>query len=233
VNALPEDIAQLQQLLAESRQALAAAEAQLRQHRQQIESLKLQLAKLRRQRFGRSSEQLDAQIQQLELELEVLERDEVEDIPPTARTTGATRRAPARRPLPEHLPREEVRHEPASCCPDCGGTLEQLGEDTAEVLEYVPARFKVIRHLRPKLACHACERIVQALAPSRPIERGLPGPGLLAHVIVSKYADHLPLYRQSEIYALKASTSNARPWPDGSARRARCSSRWLRPSRAT
>ena len=86
-------------------------------------------------------------------------------------------------------------------CPDCGGRLRELGEDVAEMLERVRACFKVIRHVRPKLSCDACERIVQAPAPSRPIDRGLAGPGLLAHVLVSKYADHLPLYRQSEIYS--------------------------------
>jgi transposase len=86
-------------------------------------------------------------------------------------------------------------------CPDCGGRLRELGEDTAEMLEYMRASFKVLRHVRPKLSCDACDRIVQAPAPSRPIDRGLAGPGLLAHVLVSKYADHLPLYRQSEIYA--------------------------------
>ena len=86
-------------------------------------------------------------------------------------------------------------------CPDCGGKLRELGEDAAEMLERVRACFKVIRHVRPKLSCDACDRIVQAPAPSRPIDRGLAGPGLLAHVLVSKYADHLPLYRQSEIYA--------------------------------
>ncbi len=79
--------------------------------------------------------------------------------------------------------------------------LRKLGEDVSEMLEYVPASFFVIRHVRPKLSCSRCERIVQAAAPSRPIERGMAGPGLLAHVLTSKYADHLPLYRQSEIYA--------------------------------
>jgi transposase len=79
--------------------------------------------------------------------------------------------------------------------------LSKLGEDVSEVLEYVPAQFKVIRHVRPKLSCTKCDAIVQAEAPSRPIERGLAGPGLMAHVLVSKYADHLPLYRQNEIYA--------------------------------
>ncbi len=109
---------------------------------------------------------------------------------------------PARRPLPEHLPREVRKYLPKQeACPDCGGKLKHLGEDVSEILEYVPARFKVIRQVRPKLACACCERIVQAEAPSRPIERGIAGPGLLAHVLVSKYCDHLPLYRQSEIYA--------------------------------
>ena len=86
-------------------------------------------------------------------------------------------------------------------CPECGGHLRQFGEDVSEVLEYVPARFRVIRHVRPKFSCATCEHIVQEPAPSRPIERGLAGPGLLAHVLVAKYGDHLPLYRQSEIYA--------------------------------
>ena len=76
-----------------------------------------------------------------------------------------------------------------------------MGVDVTEELEYVPARFKVIRHERPKFSCGACELMIQAPMPSRPVERGLAGPGLLAHVLVSKYADHLPLYRQSTIYA--------------------------------
>jgi transposase len=79
--------------------------------------------------------------------------------------------------------------------------LKQFGEDVSEQLEYVPESFKVIRHVRPKFACTACERVVEAPAPSRPIERGLAGPALLAHVLVSKFCDHQPLYRQSEIYA--------------------------------
>ncbi|WP_153112192.1 IS66 family transposase, partial [Propionivibrio limicola] len=109
---------------------------------------------------------------------------------------------PRRKPLPEHLPRDTVEHLPAECsCPDCGGPLKKLGEDVAEVLEYVPASFRVIHHVRPKLACAACDRIVQAAAPNRPIAKGAAGPGLLAHVLVAKYGDHLPLYRQSDIYA--------------------------------
>ena len=116
---------------------------------------------------------------------------------------GSKRRSrPARKPLPEDLPREVVTHlPPHNCCPDCGGALRQFGEDVSEQLERIPATFKVIRHVRPKFACAGCERVVEAPAPARPIERGLPGPALLAHVLVSKYADHSPLYRQSEIFA--------------------------------
>jgi len=94
-----------------------------------------------------------------------------------------------------------VVHEPACNCPDCGAAMRKIGEDVSEVLDYVPARFKVIRHVRPKLACPACQRIVQVEAPSRPIARSFAGAGLLAHILTSKYADHLPLYRQAQIYA--------------------------------
>jgi transposase len=86
-------------------------------------------------------------------------------------------------------------------CPGCGGTLRPLGEDVTEVLDYVPGSFRVTRHVRPKLSCRSCEAIAQAPVPSLPIHRGLAGPGLLTHVLVAKYADHLPLYRQAEIYA--------------------------------
>ena len=129
---------------------------------------------------------------------------------------------PVRRPLPEHLPREVRKYLPKQeACPDCGGELKPLGEDVSEILEYVPARFKVIRQVRPKLACACCERIVQAAAPSRPIERGIAGPGLLAHVLVSKYCDHLPLYRQSEIYAregVELDRSTLADWVGGTSR---------------
>ena len=107
-----------------------------------------------------------------------------------------------RQPLPAHLPREVRKILPKeTACPDCGGEVKPLGEDVSEILEWVPASFKVIRPVRPKLACARCDKIVQAEAPPRPIARGMAGPGLLAHVLVSKYCDHLPWYRQAEIYA--------------------------------
>ncbi len=188
------------------RAQLLSKDEQLLSRDAEIEHLKLLIAKLRRLQFGRKSEKLDREIEQLELRLDELEATQAENAAPlqapsvAAPATNAAK--PARRPLPEHLPREVRKYPPKQkACPDCGGELKHLGEDVSEILEYVPARFKVIRQVRPKLACACCERIVQAEAPSRPIERGVAGPGLLAHVLVSKYCDHLPLYRQSEIYA--------------------------------
>jgi transposase len=105
------------------------------------------------------------------------------------------------RALPAHLPRRTVVHSPDSCqCPECGSTLRRLGEDVSEMLDYVPGYFQVIRHVRPKLSCAQCSKVVQRSAPLRPIDRGLPSAALLAQVLVSKYADHCPLYRQASIY---------------------------------
>ncbi len=206
---LPDDIAALKALLLASERRVqerddqvAGLEAQLNTRAAEIEHLKLWIAKLRRMQFGRKSEKLDHQIEQLELQLEDLQADEGEVAKAIPETDRAPRNKPVRKPLPEHLPRDEKVHMPAAdACPSCGGGLRFLGEDVAEQLEYVPASFRVIRHVRPKLTCSCCDAIVQAPAPSRPIERGIAGPGLLAHVLVAKFADHLPLYRQSVIYA--------------------------------
>lgn len=166
-----------------------------------IAQLEARIAKLKRLQFGQSSEKLTREIEQLELELDELHEDEAAQATERPAAVQALLEKQARRPLPEHLLREEAVHEPSCTCPNCGGQMRKLGEDVTEVLEYVPASFKVIRHVRPKLSCRMCETIVQAPMPSLPIERGRPGPGLLAHVLVAKYADHLPLYRQSGIYA--------------------------------
>ena len=121
---------------------------------------------------------------------------------PETAAAGGSRRKPARRPLPAHLPRQKRTILPKeTACPDCGGGLKPLCEDVSEILEYVPAHFQVIEQVRPKLACTHCDKIVQAAAPSRPIARSFAGAGLLAHVLVSKYCDHLPLYRQEQMYA--------------------------------
>jgi transposase len=212
-------------LPAEALKALVRAQhEQLLWRESEIEHLKLLIAKLQRMQFGRKSEKLARQIEQLELRLEDLQAKPAESkaaatTPPLLISTPAQ---PARRPLPQHLSRQTQRHEPKeSACPDCGGALRKLGEDVSEMLEYVPASFFVIRHVRPKLSCTKCDQIVQAAAPSRPIERGVAGPGLLAHVLVSKYADHLPLYRQSEIYArqgIELERSTLADWVGGSSR---------------
>src|SRR5580692_72098 len=187
-------------------QQLLQREQQLLEREGEIETLKLLLSQLRRMQFGRKSERLDRQIEQLELRLEDLQlaqaAEQSTETCPAESSPSVANEKPGRHPLPEHLPRQSQTHEPKqSACPDCGGGLRKLGEDVSEMLEYVPECFRVIRHVRPKLSCRDCERIVQAAAPSRPIARGLAGPGLLAHVLISKYADHLPLYRQSQIFA--------------------------------
>jgi transposase len=174
-----------------------------------VEKLKAQLALLRRARFGRSSEKLDRDIEQLELLIGDLEEGQAESGERTeaarAAPSSAPRSArpqPVRRALPEHLPRERVEHNAACVCPACGGTnLTRIGTDEREVLEYVPSHFKAVVDCRPKMSCRDCETIVQPPMPSLPIERGTPGPALLAHVLTAKYCDHLPLHRQSAIYA--------------------------------
>jgi transposase len=202
-------IAERDAALAERDAALAERDADLLSARLEIEKLKVQLAALRRDRYGRSSERLSAEIGQLEMRIGDLEEDQAEREAASeccrAKGKPTTPRRPAlRRPLPAHLPRETIVHEPVLAC-RCGCTdparLTCLGEDVTEVLEKVPARLKVIRHVRPRYACRACEAVIQAPAPALPIEKGRPGPGLLAHVLVSKYLDGLPLYRLSGILA--------------------------------
>jgi transposase len=194
---LPDDIEALKQLVVD-RDGLIA-------------KLLAEIARLKRWQFGRSSERLDAALAQLQLALgdlplppplapalpEPLPAEESTQAAP--RSVLPFRRAP--RAFPTHLPRETVVHAPASCtCPDCGNTMHRLGEDVSEMLDLVPGYFKVIRHVRPKLACGCCARVIQQPAPSRPIDRGMAAPGLLAQIIVAKYADHCPLYRQQGIY---------------------------------
>jgi transposase len=216
--AFPDDAARLRALLAERDDAIAERDAALAERdaallnaRLEIEKLKVQLAALRRERYGKSSERLAAEIGQLEMLIGDLEEDQAERDTAAAEKERRTRgkpdkpRQPAlRRPLPEHLPRETIVHEPVLAC-HCGCTdparLTRLGEAVTEVLEKIPARLRVIRHVRPRYACRACEAVIQAPVPALPIERGRPGPGLMAHVLISKYLDGLPLYRLSGILA--------------------------------
>jgi transposase len=187
----------------------------------EIAKLKFQLARYRRAEFGRSSEKLAREVEQLELAIETLEADQAERRAAASPAVAAAieeaveRQKPARRPLPEHLPREEVRHAAACTCPHCGGALRRIGEEVSETLDYVPGRFKVIRHVREKLSCRACDTVIAAPAPDHAIARGRAGAGLLAHIAISKYDDHLPLYRQAEIFAragVELETSTLSGW---------------------
>ena len=182
-----------------------------------IDKMKVELAYLRRMKYGRSSEKLEHAQPQLELVggqggAPVVEpsADAGEDDGLKSNVTSLERerkkREPKTRPglreLPEHLPRRTVVHNPqGGCdCAACGAGLREIGQDVSEVLDYVPGTFHVVRHVRPKLACAGCKTITQALAPTRPMDRCMAGAGLLTHIVVSKFADHVPLYRLCQIY---------------------------------
>ena len=165
-----------------------------------IEKLKHQLAGQNRHRFGVRSESLDQLNLAFEEDEQIAQASDAQ-AKPTRLPEDKTPRQHSRKPLPDHLDRHDEVLSTGEDCARCGGKLKTLGEDITKELEYVPGRFIVNRIVRPRKACAGCEAIVQSPLPSRPIERGRPGPGLLAHVLVSKYADHLPLYRQSQIYA--------------------------------
>jgi transposase len=169
---------------------------------EEIKHLSLLIAKLKRMVFGQKSEKLSVQIEQLELELEELHITQGLKLPVVdvaEFTEPREPKAPKRRPLPEHLPRDIYTHRPdQAACPDCGGNWKVLGEDMSEILEYIPASYRVVRHVRPRMTCSCCDRMAQAPAPSRPIARSYFGPGLISHVIVSKYMDHMPIYRQCQ-----------------------------------
>ena len=175
---------------------VAALRHQVGELEAEVVRLKLLVAKYRQMHFGRRAEPWRAE-GQLDLPLPLAPQP----LPAPAKTADAppaAGRSPRRqrKPFPDDLPRETIEHLPTDTrCPCCGGAFKPLGEEVSEMLEYIPARFKVIRHVRPKLACARCDHIAQAEAPSRPIARGFAGPALLAHVLVSKYADHTPLYR--------------------------------------
>ena len=174
-----------------------------------IDKLKVELAYLRRMKYGRSSEQMEhAQLELVGGMVVVPAAEPVSNV--TAIDAGRKKRVakprPGLREFPEHLPRRTIVHTPplgsTGCdCQACGRALREIGQDVSEVLDYEPGSFHVVRHVRPRLACSGCKTITQAAAPSRPVERGMAGPGLLAHVLVGKYADSLPLYRQCQIYA--------------------------------
>jgi transposase len=214
-DSLPTDLASAHALILAQRQALsaaelraAAAESEAQYRALLIEKLKITIKKLRHDRFGQSSER-GALLDQLELQLADLEADAAQAAT-SAQITAAEsdkmhaleRRRPARRPLPEHLPRERIVYPAPAACLCCGGTtLRKIGEDVTEMLELIPRQWKVIQHVREKFSCRACEAISQPPAPSHPIARGRAGPKLLAHILFAKFGLHLPLNRQSTVYA--------------------------------
>jgi transposase len=212
--ALPTDIAVLHKMIEQQQDRLAQREGEVIHLSAWVEKLKLEIAVLKRIRFGKASEKLDTQIEQLELIVDELEAQQGEHKQATAVKTGeddstaatddSETKTSVKRPrklLPDHLPRETKAYAAVCACPGCGGEQWRVvGETVSETLELVPQRFKVIRHVRQKLSCAACQTMVQAPAPSRPLAKSPLGASVMAHVLVGKYVDHLPLNRQSEIY---------------------------------
>jgi transposase len=180
--------------------------AERERHAEELERLAAIIKELQRHRFGRRAERLDPE--QLALALEDVEQtlaaaDAAAENDTTAQKQAMPRRRRINRgALPPHLPREEIVIDVADkTCACCGGLKHRIGEDTSERLDIIPAQFKVIVTRRPKYACQACAgEVVQAPAPERLIESGIPTEALVAHVLVAKYADHMPLYRQAQIY---------------------------------
>ena len=173
-----------------------------------IARLRLEIEKLRRTLYGARSERKERLIDQLEMQLEDAEADATEDELAAERTAPSTvvksfeRKRPARKPFPEHLPRERIVVAAPQSCPCCGSTkLSKLGEDVTETLEVVPRQWKVIQTVRERFSCRQCEAITQPPAPFHVTPRGFAGPSLLAMILFEKFGQHQPLNRQSERYA--------------------------------
>jgi transposase len=209
---LPDDPAFLKAMIIALQAENAKMSATLQAHDQLIQTLRLRIAKLKKQVFGKSSEKIEREIEQLELALEDLliaaaesntapidEPDEEASVVALADTSEKIMR---RRPrVSDKAVRERRELDPGSCCPECGGELRLVGEDTSEILDMIAAQMKVIEVARLKKSCRCCEKMVQMAAPSRPIPGSMAGAGLLAYILVSKFDDHLPLYRLNEIFA--------------------------------
>jgi transposase len=242
------EIAALRALLAERDAALAERDAilaerdgELRNASYEIEKLKVQLASLRRDRYGQSSEKRASEIGQLEMLIGDLEEDQAQaaaeaEARKAKGQSGKPRRLALRKPLPEHLPRETILHEPVFAC-RCGCTdparLSRLGEDVTEVLEKIPARLKVIRHVRPRYACRACEAVLQTPVPDLPVEKGRPGPGLLAMCWCRSTSTACRSTASRPSWRARAWRSSARHWPTGSVVAPGGSAAWRRRSGST
>lgn len=206
--ALPDDTVALKALVHGLRDELVKLASSNRAYEALVEALRIQIARLNRQKFGPSSEKISRDIEQLELALEGLE------IESAAADTSAEEPEvdvqPGARPTPRRqggivcrgeVVREQMTLDPGASCPQCGGELRLVGEDVSKILDFIQARLKLIETRRPKKSCRRCEAMVQSPAPSRPVRRGMCGPGLMSHILVSKFDDQLPLYRQVEIIA--------------------------------
>src|ERR1022692_585742 len=214
--AIPNDIEALKAaLIAEAARAvhaeaeLAVARAKASDDQALIAHQQLRIAKLTRQLYGPRSERTSRLLDQAELQFEELESSATEDeiaaemaVAKTTTVAAFTRKRPARKPFPEHLPRERVIVTGPTACLCCGsGRLRKLGEDVTETLESIPRQWKVIQHVREKFTCRDCEKISQAPAPFHVIARGWAGPSLLAMILFEKFGQHQPLNRQAERYA--------------------------------
>lgn len=210
---LPEDPAVLKAMIAALQAENVMMSATLRAHDELIQTLRLRIAKLKKQAFGKSSEKVEREIEQLELALEdlligaaesttALADESSAEGAPAAATSDAADLKPRRRPrVSDATPRERRELDPGSCCPDCGGDLRLVGEDVSEMLDLMAAQLKVLQIARLKKSCRRCERMVQEPAPSRPIPGSMASAALLAYILVSKFDDHIPLYRLNEIFA--------------------------------
>ncbi|MDB5779438.1 MAG: transposase [Polaromonas sp.] len=226
--------------VAQREQAIAAKDGELKYRQAKIDQLTHEMAVLKRWKFGRSGERLDPA--QLSLLDETLDADiaaielELEQLVPTPPREAAEASQPRRVRLPPGLPRVDIAHEPESTActiPGCGCALKRIGEDVSEKLDYTPGVFTVERHVRAKLACAKCQTLTQAPVPAQVIDKGIPKAGLLAQVLVAKYADHLPLYRQESIFGRAPAWPLPAPrWAPGWACAAFSSNRWSTRSRA-
>lgn len=209
---LPDDPAFLKARIAALQAENAKMSATLQAHGQLIQELRLRIAKLKKQAFGRSSEKIERQIQQLELALEDLligtaesstkPLDECDEDEAAASAPSRREKVIRRRPrVSDKTVRERRELDPGTLCPDCGGELRLVGENMSEILDMITAQMKIVEIARLKKSCRCCEKMVQLPAPSRPIPGSMAGAGLLAYILVSKFDDHLPLYRLNEIFA--------------------------------
>ena len=189
-------------------ETIASKDREIKYRQAKIDQLTHEMAVLKRWKFGRSREQLDSA--QASLLDEAIDADiaaielELEHLAPAPITETALRQLPRRAALPPELPRVDQHHEPESTtctAAGCGCALKRIGEDVSEKLDYTPGVFTVERHIRGKWACAQCQTLIQAPVPAQIIDKGIPTAGLLAQVLVAKYSDHLPLYRQEGIFA--------------------------------